>query len=136
MSRTLEQWIAFYDKKIREGFKRDERFELFYLPERGFAEIMATDKMIVINQLCGELKFWREFAEKLAKKIGYTHVGTLCIRNIEPYLRLVGFVPYKVEDTAQGNRYFCRDKHTGQKGQASPAGKDTYYITWEVAASD
>jgi len=136
MNRTLEQWIAQYNKKIPEGFKRDERFTLFYLPEKGFAEIMDSGKMIVINQLCGELKFWREFAEKLAKKIGYTHAGTLCIRNIEPYLRLAGFIPYEIEDTAQGYRYFCRHKHTGQKGQASPAGKNTYYITWEVAAND
>ena len=136
MSKTLEQWIALYNKKIPEGFKRDARFALFYLPDRGFAEVMATDKMVIVNQMCGEFKFWRSFAEKLARQFNFTHAGTICIRNVEAYIRMAGFVPYQIEQTAQGNRYFCRDKHTGQRGQASPAGKGTYYITWEVTTDE
>lgn len=136
MNRTLEQWIDRYNKKIPEGFKRDKRFALFYLPDKGFAEIMNTGNMIVVNQLCGEFKFWRKVAERLAQQCGYTHAGTICIRNIEAYIRMAGFVPYDIEYTVQGDRYFCKDKHTGQKGQASPAGEGTYYITWEVTANE
>lgn len=136
MSRTLAQWIALYNKKISDGFKRDERFALFYLPEKGFAEIMDTGKMVVINQLCGELNFWRHVAEKISRQLGYKVAGTICIRPIRPYLRLAGFEIERVEETPQGDRFFCRHKISGQWGQASPAGKNTYYITWEVAVDE
>lgn len=131
-SRTLEQWIAQYNKKIPEGFRRDERFALFYLPDKGFAEIMDEGHMIVINQLCGELKFWRTFAEKLARLRGYTHAGTVCIRPIRPYIRLAGFEIERVEQTSGGERFYARDKRTGQKAILAPAGKATYFVTWEV----
>lgn len=135
MSKTLEEWIALYNKKIPEGFKRDDKFELFFLPEKGFAEMCDAGKMIIVNQMCGDLKFWRSMTEYITRERGYTHAGTICIRSIKPYLRLAGFVINRIEETPQGNRYFCSDKATGQKGQASPAGKDTYYVTWEVSPS-
>lgn len=136
MNKTLEEWIDFYEKKTKEKFERDKRFELFYLPEKGFAEVVDTGKMLWVNQMCGEFKFWRAFVEKISKKCGYSHAGTFCIRHIKAYIRMAGFVPYRIEETEQGNRYFCADKNTGQQGQASPAGKGTYYITWEVTAND
>lgn len=132
MNRTLEQWIDRYNKKIPEGFKRDERFALFYLPDKGFAEITDAGKMVIVNQMCGEFKYWRELAERISRRLGYKVAGTIVIRNIEAYIRMAGFVPYRIEETTQGRRYFCTDKHSGQKGQASPAGKGTYYVTWEV----
>ena len=135
MNKTLEQWIALYNKKIPEGFERDKRFELFYLPNKGFAEVMDSGKMVWVNQMCGDFKFWRDFVEKVTQKLGYSHAGTLCIRNVKAYIRMAGFTVDRIEKTAQGDRYFCTDKHSGQKGQASPAGKDTYYITWEVTAN-
>ena len=131
-SKTLEEWIELYNKKVPEGFKRDKRYSLFYLAEKGFAEFGDSGTTIVVYQMCGELKFWRFFAETLARKLGYKSIGTIAVRHIKPYLRLTGFVPYKIEKTPQGDRYFCTDKNTGQKGQASPAGEGTYYITWEV----
>lgn len=132
MSKTLEEWIEFYEKKTKEKFERDKRFELFYLPEKGFAEVMNTGKMLWVNQMCGDFKFWRDVVEKLTRQFGYSHAGTFCIRHIKAYIRMAGFVPYRIEHTEQGDRYFCTDKHTGQKGLASPAGENTYYITWEV----
>ncbi len=136
MSRTLEEWIALYNKKNYEEFKRDEKFGLFYLPEKGFAEIVDTGQMIIVNQMCGEFKFWRDVAENLSRHRGYKVAGTICIRPILPYIRLAGFKIDRIEKTNLGDRYFCTDKHTGQKGQASPAGKDTWFITWEVTADD
>lgn len=61
--------------------------------------------------------------------------GTYCVRNIKPYIRLAGFEIESVEQTSQGDRFFCRDKITGQWRRTSPAGKNTYYVTWEVTAN-
>lgn len=135
-SKSLDEWIELYNKKIPEGFKRDKRFTLFYLAEKGFAELSEDGTMIFIYQMCGEFKFWRFFVETLARKLGYKSAGTICIRHVKPYIRLAGFIPYKIEKTPQGDRYFCIDKNTGQKGQASPAGEGTYYITWEVPPNE
>lgn len=132
MSKTMEQYVALYNKKNLESFKRDKRFEIFYSPEKGFAEIGDMGDMIVVNQMCGEFKFWRELVEKMSRESGYKIAGTICIRPILPYIRLAGFQIDRIEETKIGNRYFCTDKNTGQKGQASPAGKDTYLITWEM----
>ena len=136
MSKTFEQWVELYNQKNWDKFKRDERFEIVYTPEKGFAEIGDTGKMIVVNQMCGEFKFWRDVAEKASRASGYKVAGTICIRPILPYIRLADFQINRIEETKLGNRYFCTDKHTGQKGQASPAGKGTYFITWEVTADD
>ena len=136
MNKTLDEWIALYNKKNYEEFKRDEKFGLFYLPEKGFAEIVDSGKMIIVNQMCGEFKFWRDAAEKLSRHRGYKVAGTICIRPILAYIRLAGFKIDRIEETNLGDRYFCTDKRTGQKGQASPAGKDTWFITWEVTADD
>ena len=136
MKKTLDEWIALYNKKNYEKFKRDKKFGLFYFPEKGFAEIADTGKMIIVNQMCGEFKYWRAVAEDLSRACGYKVAGTICIRPILPYIRLAGFKIDRIEETNQGNRYFCTDKCTGQKGQASPAGKDTWFITWEVTAND
>lgn len=131
-SKTLDEWIELYNKKVSGGFERDKRFTLFYLAEKGFAELATSDTMVLIYQVCGEIKFWRFFAETVARKLGYKSLGTILARPIKPYLRLICFVPYKIEKTPQGDRYFCTDKNTGQKGQASPAGDGTYYFTWEA----
>ena len=136
MNKTLEDWIALYNKKNYEEFTRDKRFELFYLPEKGFAEIVDTGKMIIVNQMCGEFKFWRDVVEQMSRNSRYKVAGTICIRSILPYIRLAGFKIDRIEETNLGDRYFCTDKRTGQKGQASPAGKDTWFITWEVTAND
>ena len=136
MNKTLEEWIALYNKKNYEEFKRDKKFELFYVPEKGFAEIADTGKMIMVNQMCGEFKFWRLVTEEVSRQYGYKVAGTICIRPILPYIRLAGFQIDRIEATNLGDRYFCTDKKTGQKGQASPAGKNTWFITWEVTAGD
>ena len=136
MNKTLEQWIAQYNKKVPEGFKRNERFELFYLPEKGFAEVMDTGKMILVYQVSGDFKFWRNFVEKIARRLGYTRAGTLCCRKIKPYLRMANAVPYRIDETPQGARYFCRDKHTGLEVEAAPLNDGLYCITWEVGHDD
>ena len=106
----------------------------FHLPEKGFTEIADTGKMIIVNQMCGEFKYWRSVAEKIARQRGRSHICTFCLRSILPYLRLAGVKVNGTLPTKFGEAYFFTDKKTGQKEYAKPAGKDTWFITWEVTA--
>ena len=79
--------------------------------------------------------------EQVGKASGRKKCGTYCVRNVLAYIRLNGFKILRVEETEQGKRYFCEDKRTGQKGQASPAwkqknGKRAYYISWNIDSGD
>lgn len=132
----MNKWIELYNKKVPAGFKRDERFTLFYSQKKGFAEIADTGKMVVVNQVCGDLKFWRKFTERLVRQLGYTHAGTITCRPILPFLRLSGVSVDDVEETEFGNRYFFTDKRTAKKGRASPTDEGSYCVTWEVGADE
>ena len=132
MNRAFEQWVALYNKKVSDKFKRDERFTLFYLPEKGFAEIADTGKIIVVNQVCGEFKFWRGVTEKIARQLGRSHAVTFFYRHVLPFMRLAGLEIIRSEKTKFGDSWVFEDKHTGQKGRASPTDDGSYFISWEV----
>lgn len=132
---SMNKWIERYNKKIPEGFKRDERFALFYSPEKGFAEIGDSGKIIIVNQVCGELKYWRDVAEHIARKRGRSHICTFCLRPILPYMRLAGVKVNETLPTKFGEAYFFEDKSTWQKGYAKPASDGSYFIVWEVTAN-
>lgn len=136
----LFQWIAKYERKTGEKFERDERFELFFLPEKGFCEIGQLKDMLVANQCCGDLLFWRDKINSAARKAeGIKVCGTWCIRKeIKAYIRLLGYRVEKTIELADGARqYICIHKDTGKKGRVSPAfkykksGRQAYFITWE-----
>lgn len=135
-SRTLEQWVARYNKKIPEGFKRDERFALFYSPEEGFAELWDSGKAIFYNQVCGDFKFWFNFAMRLASDLGREVFIAPLSRAIRPYLRLGGFNIEREIETPHGKQFFCRHKDTGQQGIAYPtmyqSRSKIYYFVAEV----
>ena len=135
---TLDEWIAAYNKKTPEPFKRDERYALFYLPDKGFCEVGMTSDLVVIHQLAGDARFWKKHVTDMARKIGVKKCGTWCIRKaILAYIRLFGYKIYKTEKTKDGlTRYYGIDSNN-QKGLASPAftyadGTQAYFITWEV----
>lgn len=132
----MEYWIKKYESKTGEEFKPTEGFKLFFLPHRGFCEVRADKGMLIVRQLSGDILFWKDFIETFCQAIGYHRLGTYCIRDILPYIRLVGFHIDRKECTPDGMRYFCTDDN-GRHGQASPAwvtakGRRAYYITWEV----
>lgn len=136
---TLDEWVEFYEKKTGEKFERQGGWALFYFPERGFCQYRATEDMVIINQLCGDIHFWKDVAEVLAKERGFSHLGTWYIRrNVEAYARLLGFEIYKTENLSDGlKRYYGKNKSTGKEGLASPAfryesGRQAYFITWEI----
>ena len=139
MMKTLAEWIKFYNKKVAEPFQRNERFSLYFSPEKGFCEITATDKMVLVYQCAGDLRFWRHAAEKLAKLLNLRMLGTMVYRHIKPYLRLSGFSIERTEQKPNEEpRYHCRDLKTGQAGLATPNGnycdEDTpvYICTWSL----
>lgn len=134
----MDYWIKKYEDKTGEEFKPSPGFKLFFIPTRGFCEVMANaeKEMMIVRQLSGDAIFWKDFVEAFCQAIGYHRIGTYCIRNIIPYIRMGGFHIDRTEETPDGLRYFCTD-NIGRHGQASPAwitakGIRAYYITWEV----
>ena len=135
MNKTFEQWVALYNKKTSDKFKRDGRFTLFYLPEKGFAEVADTGKIITVNQLCGEFKFWRGVVEEIARRLGRSNAVAYFCRPVLPLMRLAGLKIIGAEKTKFGDSYLFEDKRTGQKGRASPTDDGSYFISWEVTAN-
>ena len=120
-------------------FEVDPRYRLFYFPDRGFAQFKVTDKMLIINQICGDGKFWKQVAEVLASACGVNHLGTWCVRNVEVYIRFWGFTADCIEylQKEDCSRYHCINKTTGERALISPAfkkdnGEWAYYVTWEI----
>ena len=46
--KTLEEWIEFYNRKVFEPFERDEKYQLLYRADKGFAEIAVNEKMAFV----------------------------------------------------------------------------------------
>lgn len=140
MNKTFEEWVETYNKKVTGGFKRDIRFALFYLPDKGFCEITADDNMIIVGQTSGDGHFWRNFAEKLARKMGKKVCGTICARKeSRAYIRLFGFKVDKQDEENGLKRYYC----TGKNGEwfvmtefLCENGNKHCYVTWEVKGSE
>ena len=94
--------------------------------------------MIIIHQLCGDAKFWKQVGEVLAIEHDLRHLGTWCIREIEPYIKFFNAEIERVEDLADGlKRYHCRFKDTGKAATCSPRfrlknGNIGYMVTWEI----
>lgn len=136
--KTLDEWIALYEKKTGVVFKPEPRCKMAYFPDRGFAEFGAYKGMIIIYQLCGDAKFWKQVAEVLAMEHGFNHLGTWCIRDIEPYIKFFDAEIERVEELPDGlKRYHCRFKDTGKPVTCSPRyylknGKIGYMVTWEI----
>lgn len=137
-AKTLEEWIAIYEKKTGTEFKAEPRARLKFEPEKGFAEFGVYKDMVVIGQTCGDAKYWKNLGEAIARQLGLNHLGTWCCRKIEPYIKLFGVEILKVEDAGEGlKRYHCRQKETGKSAMFSPrsrnsAGQVVYHVTWEI----
>ena len=119
--RTLEEWIEFYNSKVPVPFKRDERYKLLYVPEKGFCEIGMSGDMAIAKATCGDIHFWRAIIEQFAHQNNLLKCGVIACRKILPYIRLSGFKVDREEETVDGTKYYCTSKMTGQKAQCSPA---------------
>ena len=135
---TLAEWIAKYEQKTNDRFEPKDGFKLFYLPERGFCELRIDQdqQMVLLWQVCGDGRFWRDFAEGVGQIFGYRRFGTIGIRyGAKAYMRLFGFGVTGEETLPDGNKRYYG---AGGRGtcRCSPAwvqnGRLAYYITWEV----
>lgn len=136
MNKTLEEWIDYYNRKVPVGFKRDKRFALFYFPQKGFCELVATDKTLILGQTCGDGRFWKKHAEEWARELGLKVCGTHCARRkITAWIKLFGFKVTSTEEKGGLKRYHCEDSqgHWGLVTECIIDGcRQAYYVTWEV----
>lgn len=137
MSKTLNQFMETYEKKTGDKFVRNARYEFFYIADKGFCEIGTTDKMVILNQVCGDGRFWKKFAEEIAKQAGFKAVGTWCVRKaIKAWIRLFGFKIVETEDLPNGLKRYHGVDEQGRKGLMSPAFVDNkhkgYFVTWQA----
>ena len=137
--KTFNEWVCVYNAKTPEPFRRDERYVLFFRPDKGFCEIGQTQDMLIINQLCGNARYWKDTLDSVARKTNIKTAGTWCIRPaVLAYIRLFGYMVEHSEELPDGlRRYYCRHKITGKQGLVSPAfkyktGEQGYFVTWEV----
>ena len=136
--KTLEEWIAHYEKKTKTKFKQDPRAKLLFDPEKGFAEIGVLKNMVVIGQLSGDAKYWKKFAEEIARRCKISNLGTWCCRNIEAYIKFFNVEIEEIEDAGENlKRYHGKFKDTGKPALFSPrsrneAGNVVYMVTWEI----
>ena len=94
--------------------------------------------MYIINQLCGDARFWKSKVDDLANKTGVKMCGTWCIRpELYAYIRLFGYKIVKNEDLGNGLRKIEGvHKETGKPGWAAPSytykdnNQTAYLITW------
>lgn len=123
--KSLREWIDIYEKKTEDKFGVPEGFRLIYLAERGFAQykLDINGKLIMVAQLCGDAKFWKDFLEMTYAHVGFDAIGTLCTRHIKPYIRGFGWdiLTEQVKDGQQ--RFLCQDS-IGRKVVATEYGKN------------
>lgn len=139
MTKTLNEYIELYEEKTGEEFVVPAGFQLLYLPERGFAEIMIHEGLVVVYQMCGDLLFWFDTAKLMAESNDLRAVATICILPILPYIRLLrcrikedivqnGHHRYICED-AVGNTLICTYRSTEE-------GTDTYFCTYYIGGQN
>lgn len=141
---TLEDYIKKYEEKTKDKFKPKEGFKLFYLPDRGFCEIgvitvFNKQQMLVIHQLGGDGKFWRDYATLIAQSLNIKKIGSICIRkNVEAYIRFWGFKITKKEPLDDGSFIYYAKNKEGKTARLAPihihddTSRVSYFVTWEV----
>lgn len=130
---SLKEWIDRYEEKTGDEFTLPPGFQLYWLPNRGFAEYMYSNGVFVVYQLCGDIHFWYDIACLMCIQMGGVSVSTVCTCPIKPYLRLLGFTIKKEYDRDGKKRYICADKF-GRKVIATyrstdDTGCDTYFVS-------
>lgn len=131
--KTLEEWIDRYEEKTGDEFMLPAGFQLWWLPERGFAEYRLVDGILVVYQLCGDIHFWYDLACLMAMQNKAACVSTIAALPIYAYLRLLRFEIMEEEERDGRKRFLCRDP-LGRKVVATyrgtdDAGCDNYFVS-------
>ena len=138
---TLHEWMDFYNRKNPgDPFQRTEGYAFFFVPEKGFCEVAFHEDMVVIGQLAGDARFFKEKVEEAARALGIKEGGTICIRpEILAYIRLFGYRVVHTEVLPGGmKRYRAVHRKTGKWARYSPGyvydetGTIAYLVTWEI----
>nr|DAS84523.1 MAG TPA: hypothetical protein [Caudoviricetes sp.] len=138
---TLDEWIAFYNRKNPQDlFQPTEGYEFFFVPDKGFCEVCFRADMVIIAQLAGDARYFKEKVEEAARELGIHEGGTICIRKeIRAYARLFGYRIERTEELPDGTRrYYATHRDTGKWFLASPGytydetGTTAYLVTWEI----
>lgn len=136
MSKTLEEWIKIYNRKAKTEFKSDKNFRLIYNAEKGFCEISCDESKILVGAVSGDGKFWKSFAEKLARVSGKNFCGTTCVRReIRAYIRLFGHKIISVDENKNLHGILTADKDGNFAFLAEIVfenGEHGYRILWQV----
>lgn len=132
----LGEWIKRYEEKTGDKFLLPKGFQLYFLPERGFAQfkIDFEGSILMIYQACGDAKFWRDVGELMCIMNNIDHISTICTVNIDAYIRIFGWKPYNVENVNGQKRYHCYDTLGRKviatfKGIDEATGEPSYWVT-------
>lgn len=109
--KSLKEWVKIYEEKTGDKAELPAGYRLFYLAERGFASMKPSleDKMMVVYQVCGDAKFWRDHAELYAATMGLDYVASICTRHIKPYIRGFGWSIISEQCINGQYRFNCQD---------------------------
>lgn len=132
-AKSFDEWVEFYEQKTGDKYKCPNGYRVYYLPDRGFAQIARSGEMLLIYIVCGDGKFWHDFAEVLATAMGCDALGSICTRAPLPYIRFWGWKVEKTENKDGFFRFWCKDKQ-GRRVLLSPKhveenGDVTYWVT-------
>lgn len=145
-AKSLKEWIDEYESKTGDKFFTPAGFRLYWLPERGFASMKPDfeGKMLIIWQVCGDGKFWRDAAELyIANALGLETLISICTRPVIPYMRAFHWEVLDEECVNGQYRYLCQDsagravvlthKDSGNKDNPNPEYWVTHYIKRKAA---
>ncbi len=138
--KTFDEWKAFFEKKTGDTYCEPEGYETFFLPERGYIQMKVDGDMLLIYGLTGDGRYWRDFAETIARSLGMKCMASICTRKVLPYIRFWGW-SVEYEDEQDGTcRYYCRDKQ-GRQVILTPKhyddnGELCYWVTQYLVSDD
>ncbi len=138
-AKTLAEWIILYESKTNDKVELPKGFQLYFLPERGFCQykVDIDNKMLIVYQLCGDAKFWRDVGELICLVNKLDSISTICTRNILAYIRFWGWKIKQQFDVNNQKRFICEDTqgrkiiitHKHIDGNGDVAYWVTHYIT-------
>lgn len=122
---TLEEWIGWYEQKTGDTFTLPDDYTINYHEKRGLMAIKPVfeKKMLVIEYVIGDGRFWYDVADMLARQNGLRYIATICTRSVYAYIR---FWKYKVIKTWEidGAKRFLGIDDMGYYGTMTYSGKD------------
>lgn len=139
-AKTFDEWVQFYEQKTGDKYKCPNGYRVYYLPDRGFAQLNRSGNMLLIYIVCGDGKFWHDFAEVIASAMGCKALGSICTRPPLPYIRFWGWKIERKEEKDGFFRFWCRDKQ-GRRVLLTPKhvednGDVTYWVTQYLKKED